>query len=189
MAVSAGRIGRTGASPLEHGGRDIRGGGPDGAEPLALGMPTTEARAIAERAHRWQVEPSGRPFIDHVRRVAGSVPAEAASVAWLHDVLEWTDLAEDDPALACLAPHERGALALLTRHGGDDDDRFLSHLWGITVAPGAAGRIARAVKRADMQDRLRHPRDPGAAWKPPYTHALEVLALGGHRDTRRVSPT
>jgi hypothetical protein len=188
--MSPGLIRPTGANPVEHGDRDIRGGGgPDGAEPLALGMPTEEARAIAERAHRGQMEPSGRPFIDHVRRVAACVPAEAASVAWLHDVLEWTDLAGDDPVLAGLAPHERAALALLTRRGGDDDDRFLSHVWGITVAPGAAGELARAVKRADMQDRLHHPRDPGAAWRAPYARALEELADGGHHETGRVSPT
>ena len=144
-------------------------------------MPCEEARGIAERAHRGQVEPSGAPYIDHVRRVAASVPAGAASVAWLHDVLEWTGLTYDDPALAGLAPHERRALLLLTRHGGDDDDRFLSHLRDIRVAPGAAGEIARAVKGADMEDRLRFPRDPNAAWRPPYRRALTILG-GGHPD-------
>jgi hypothetical protein len=141
------------------------------------GMPSSEARAIAEWAHRGQVEPSGRPYIEHVRRVAALVPDEAASVAWLHDVLEWTDLTEDDPALGTLAPHERVALGLLTRPGDDDDDdRFLSHVRIIAVARGAAGDIARAVKRADMEDRLRRPRDPGAAWMPPYDRALGLLA-------------
>jgi len=125
-------------------------------------MRSGEAEAVAEQAHRGQVEPSGGPYIEHVRRVAESVPAGAASVAWLHDVLEWTDLTEDDPAPAGLAPHERGALALLTRYGGDDDDRFLSP-WAITVARAAAGDIARAVKRADMGDRRRRPRAPEAS--------------------------
>ncbi len=148
-------------------------------------MPAEQAEAIAERAHRGRVEPSGRPYIEHVRRVAASVPDEAASVAWLHDVLEWTDLTEDDPALAALAPGERRALRLLTRHGGDDDRRFLQHLRTITTAPGAAGDIARAVKRADMQDRLRHPRDPGAAWRPPYLRALELVASDADRDVEK----
>ncbi|HTI32193.1 MAG TPA: hypothetical protein VL422_00870 [Miltoncostaea sp.] len=146
--------------------------------PVHAGMPAADARAIAERVHRGQLEPSGRPYIHHVRRVAAGVPPEAASVAWLHDVLEWTALGDDDPALDQLAPHERAALALLTRHGDDDDDRFLAHLRDIAAAPGAAGDIARAVKRADMLDRLRHPRDPAAAWRPPYVRALAVLADG-----------
>lgn len=141
-------------------------------------MPAEQAEAIAERAHRGRMEPSGRPYIEHVRRVAASVPDEAVSVAWLHDVLEWTELTEDDPALGTLAPGERRALRLLTRHDGDDDRRFLHHLGSITTAPGAAGVIARAVKLADMQDRLRHPRDPGAPWRPPYLRALRLLAGG-----------
>jgi len=144
----------------------------------SLGMPSEEARGIAERAHRGHVEPSGRPYIDHVRRVVAEVPPDATSVAWLHDVLEWTALAEDDEALARLAPQERAALLLLTRCGddGDDDDHFLSHVRSIAAASGAAGEIARAVKRADMEDRFRHPRDPGATWRPPYPVALEMLA-------------
>jgi hypothetical protein len=60
---------------------------PDGRGSSALGMPSRDARAIAEWAHRGQVEPSGRPYIEHVRRVAARVSSEAASVAWLHDVL------------------------------------------------------------------------------------------------------
>lgn len=151
--------------------------GPDGNGRQAPGLPCEEARAIAERAHHGQVEPSGAPYLDHVRRVVASVPAEASSVAWLHDVFEWTELAEEDLALAGLAPHERRALRLLTRRHGsdDDDDEFVAHVWRIAVAPGAAGDIARAVKRADMLDRLGRPRDPHATWRPPYSRALDVL--------------
>ncbi len=49
----------------------------------------------------------------------------------------------------------------------------------IAATPGRAGRIARAVKRADMEDRMRLPRDPGAAWRPPYREALDLLAREG----------
>ena len=71
------------------------------------------------------------------------------------------------------------ALRRLTRSGADGDDRFLSHLRSITLTPGAAGDIARAAQRADMEDRLRFPRDPDAAWRPPDRRALEMLATGG----------
>ena len=145
-------------------------------------MPIERARAIAERAHRDQYEPSARPYIEHVRRVAASVPAQVESVAWLHDVLEWTELTEDDQMLTGLTPQERGALLLLTRPGDDDDTRFLSHVSRIATAPGAAGDIARAVKRADMEDRLRHPRAPEASWRPPYPLALALLAGGEDRE-------
>ena len=108
----------------------------------ASGIPPEEARAIAERAHRGRVEPSGRPYIEHVRRIADSVPAESEAVAWLHNVLEWTGLTENAPALTGLARLERRALGPLTRRVGDDDRRFLIHVRTIARAPGTAGDIA-----------------------------------------------
>ena len=47
------------------------------------------------------------------------------------------------------------------------------------VAVSGHGRIARAVKRGDMEDRMRMPRDPGAAWRPPDRRALELLEREG----------
>lgn len=45
---------------------------------------------IASRAHAGQVDKAGRPYIDHVARVAAAVSddPEAEAVGWLHDVLE-----------------------------------------------------------------------------------------------------
>jgi hypothetical protein len=147
------------------------GGGDEGRSPDA------RARALAERAHRGQIEPSGLPLIDHVRRVASAVPPFARRVAWLHDVLEWTPLGEDALRSAGLGPDELAAVRLLTRAAGDaGDDGFLDHVRAIALAPGRPGRIARAVKRADLDDRLRHPRDPRAAWAPPYERAVRLLA-------------
>ena len=151
---------------------------------LPPGIPRGRARAIAERAHRGQVEPSGRPYFHHVRRVVAAVPREAAGVAWLHDLLEWTDVREEDLVAAGLGAHECAALRLLTRPDEPDDESFLSHVRVIALTPGPAGDIARVVKRADMEDRLRLPRDPWGAWMPPYRRALEVLARDSpHRGT------
>lgn len=48
------------------------------------------AKALAYRAHAGQVDKAGRPYIEHVSRVAAAVAddPEAEAVAWLHDVLE-----------------------------------------------------------------------------------------------------
>jgi hypothetical protein len=151
-------------------------------------MPIERARAIAERAHRGQVEASGRPHIHHVRRVAAAAP-EVAGVAWLHDTLEWTDVGEEDLVAAGLAPQEVAALRLLTRPDESDDGSFLSHVPVIALTPGPAGDIARAVKRTDMEDRLRLPRDPGGAWIPPYACALEILARGASDREQEASST
>jgi len=138
--------------------------------------------AIAEEIHAGQVEPSGRPYIDHVRRVAAAAPPEAVGLAWLHDALERSEVSEESLVAAGLSAEERAALRLLT--GRDvaeerDDATFLSHVRIIAATPGGAGRIARAVKRADMEDRMRMPRDPDAVWRPPYREALDLLAREG----------
>lgn len=48
------------------------------------------AKELAYRAHAGQVDKAGRPYIEHVARVAAAVAddPEAEAVAWLHDVLE-----------------------------------------------------------------------------------------------------
>lgn len=48
------------------------------------------AKALAYRAHEGQVDKAGRPYIEHVARVAAAVSddPEAEAVAWLHDVAE-----------------------------------------------------------------------------------------------------
>jgi hypothetical protein len=59
----------------------------------------------------------------------------------------------------------------------------------IAGARGRAGRIARAVKRADMADRSRHPRDPAADWIPPYERALALIAVDGSASGRAPTKT
>lgn len=48
------------------------------------------AKELAHRAHAGQVDKAGRPYIEHVARVAAAVSddPEAEAVAWLHDVVE-----------------------------------------------------------------------------------------------------
>lgn len=50
----------------------------------------SRAKALAYRAHAGQVDKAGRPYIEHVARVAYAVSDDpvAEAVAWLHDVLE-----------------------------------------------------------------------------------------------------
>lgn len=48
------------------------------------------AKALAYRVHAGKVDKAGRPYIDHVARVAVAVSddPDAEVVAWLHDTLE-----------------------------------------------------------------------------------------------------
>ena len=48
------------------------------------------AKALAYRAHAGQVDKAGRPYIEHVARVAAAVSddPDAEVIAWLHDIRE-----------------------------------------------------------------------------------------------------
>jgi hypothetical protein len=138
-------------------------------------MDAERARAIARLALRDEREPDGRPLLAHVERVAGSVPDRARAVAWLHEILEQTDLPEEVLLDEGLSDEELRALRLLSREGSNSDVVYLSHIELIARADGAAGRLARTVKLADLEDRRRHPRAHRDGWSPPYGSALKVL--------------
>jgi hypothetical protein len=143
-------------------------------------MSVGAARAIAERAHQGQLDTNGEPYIDHVGRVAAGVPLSARPVAWLHDVMERADLDESVLVAAAASPEERVALRLLRRDKRErSDDLFLEHVRVIALSPGASGRIARAVKRADLLDHISHRAARSERWSPPYGAALVALMIAG----------
>jgi len=136
-------------------------------------MEVIDARALAVRAHGDQRDRDGTFHLQHVARVAEAVPRSDGHqrVAWLHDVLEDTDVTTDvlDPRLPDL---EFKALLLLTHDSGEPYDDYVGR---IASAEGAAGSLARAVKEADMLDNLRRcslARDPAVA---KYGRGLATL--------------
>ena len=136
-------------------------------------METERARAIAERLHAGDREEDGTPVIRHMQR---EVPEEARAVAWLHEVLEWTDVTERDLLVAGLTSDELRALRLLNRTTDSrSDSRYLAHLELIARANGRSGHLARVVKTADLKDRCLHPHVRRDGWSPPYARALKLL--------------
>ena len=129
-------------------------------------MNATVARRIASAGHRGQCTRFGDLVIAHVERVADAVPAEARAVAWLHDLLELVPGAEARLHARGLTTVQAGALALLTRSA---DESYETYVGRIVDARGTAGRIARVVKLADLDDHLAHHRIPPGA--PPYAWA------------------
>jgi hypothetical protein len=116
-------------------------------------MSVTDARDLATEAHADQRDRDGRLHIDHVMRVAESVPPTEAyqRVAWLHDVLEDSEIGVDELRRR-LPEIEVDALLLLTH---DRNEPYVTYIARIVHAPGDAGSLARAVKEADMLDNLR----------------------------------
>ena len=143
-------------------------------------MEIEHARAIAERLQLGNHEEDGTPVLRHVRRVAFAVPAEARAVAWLHEVLEWTGVTEQELLIAGLTNDELHALRLLSRPTDSRSDRwYFAHLDLMAHATGDSGRLARIVKTADLEDRSLHPHIRSNGWSPPYAQALKLL-----RETR-----
>ena len=142
-----------------------------------LTMEAAHARAIAERLHLGDREEDGTPVIRHVQRVATTVPEEARPVAWLHEVLEWTAVTEQELLIAGLPTDELRALRLLDRTTDSHSDRrYLARLELVAHATGDSGRLARIVKTADLKDRLLHPHCRREGWSPPYAQALKLLS-------------
>jgi hypothetical protein len=126
---------------------------PSRRDKLALTMAMTPqiARSFAYSRHLDQHDSSGDPIVEHLERVAASVPEEARIVAYLHDVLEHTDTGLGELEAEGLTPAELAAVLLLTRR---PDETFESHALRVAHARGQAGRLARTVKLADMQDHV-----------------------------------
>ena len=139
-------------------------------------MNLAPARHFACRAHLGQVQPTGEPLIDHIGRVAAATPEFARPVAWLHEVLEWTTVSEEELLAEGVSDDELRALRLLTRTlAGGSESGYMAHITMIARAGGPAGVLARTVKVSDLRDRLSHPGPGTGRFRPPYERALQRI--------------
>ena len=106
---------------------------------------STRAEAIARAVHRGQVDKAGRPYAEHPARVAARLAGDdvTVSVAWLHDVVEDTEmslleLAEEFPVEVVRA------VDAMTRRAGESPERYYARV--------RADPLALRVKLADVAD-------------------------------------
>jgi hypothetical protein len=128
------------------------------------------AHSIASQTLEGQRTRFGDPVIDHLARVAAAVPPDARATALLHDVLELCPTAQLDLRGSGLTRVELDALELLTHVPTEPYEVYVRR---IAVSPGLAGRLARVVKLADLDDHLAHATIPSDA--PPYVWARKRL--------------
>lgn len=131
----------------------------------------TDSRRIAYARHGEERTAAGELTVEHLERVAASVPDEARTVAYLHDVLEHTDASTADLEAEGVTPLELQAVQLLTRH---PNESFEAHTLRIAHAKGPEGRLARTVKLADIDDHLS--RGGRIASHRPYGWARRYVA-------------
>jgi hypothetical protein len=139
-------------------------------------MDPVQAQTLAEALHAADREEDWTPVLRHIRRVAQMTPAEARAVAWLHEALEYNAVTEQELLMEGLTMDELRALRLLHRTSdARSDGVYMAHLELIARAAGRSGRLARAVKIADLEDRCLHPRVRPDGWSPPYADGLDFL--------------
>jgi len=127
-----------------------------------------KAEEIAVAAHRDQLDKTGHPFSDHLRRVAEQVGGrDQKMVAYLHDIVEKADgwsldrlAAEGFPSAVV------DAVDAMTRRDGEDYADF--------VRRAVADPLARPVKRADLNDNLQQAERNGADGRK-YRMGLEIV--------------
>ncbi len=136
------------------------------------------AKDLAHRAHAGQVDKAGRPYIEHVARVAAAVSddPEAEAVAWLHDFLEDCNCAAFGDEFMEFPEATRDAVADLTRFPAHSDGFYY---WRVRYSP-----IALRVKLADIADNSDEARlallDNGTAarLRRKYANARNALGVG-----------
>ena len=132
------------------------------------------AKEIAVKAHAGQVDKAGKPYIEHPAHVAAAVEGEKAkAVAWLHDVVEDTDLTFEDLSAAGVDDEVIEALRLLTHEEGVP---YMDY-----VAEIKTNELARTVKLADLAYNSDLSRLPKVTEKDlkraeKYRRAIEVLS-------------
>lgn len=104
-----------------------------------------DAEYLACEAHAGQVDKAGRPYIEHLERVASAMAGDdlAYSVAWLHDVLE--DCRATYQYRVYRFPKEiYEAVFAITRKSDESPDDYYMRV--------ASNPVALKVKLADIAD-------------------------------------
>lgn len=129
----------------------------------------TLAESIARTAHAGQAEEStGDPYVLHLERVANLVEGEdAKAVAWLHDVLEDTEVTLAELDSYGFSDEIVDAVDTLTRKPGEAYADYIDYILA-TEDP-----LAIAVKLADLLHHLR-PNCPERL-RPRYLEAWKTL--------------
>lgn len=133
------------------------------------------AKDLAHRAHAGQVDKAGRPYIEHVARVAARVAGddEAEAVAWLHDVME--DATQFSGEVARYPDYVFFAVTRLTRVRGLPDEAYYQRI--------RQNELALRVKLADIADNMDEARlallDEATSnrLRRKYAKALEALGV------------
>ena len=103
-----------------------------------------KAYEIAKRAHLGQIDKAGEDYIKHPEKVASFVNSdEEKAVAYLHDVIEDTELTLEDLREYGFSEEVLKAVDVITKKRGQDYQTYLNSV--------KENKLARVVKLADLR--------------------------------------
>ena len=135
------------------------------------------AEQLARAAHADQTDKTGRPYVEHLERVAGRMDDDGQrAVAWLHDAIEDTTANAEDLIRAGIDRSVVNDVEALTR---EPHERYAGYIERLRER-GSARAVA--VKLADLADHLEHnPKAIGRDLKRRYLHARKRLTTARPR--------
>ena len=132
-----------------------------------------KAYEIAKKAHLGQIDKAGEDYIKHPEKVASFVNSdEEKAVAYLHDVIEDTELTLEDLREYGFSEEVLEAVDVITKKKGQDYQTYLN-----TVKEN---KLARVVKLADLRHnsdltRLINITEKDRERKEKYQKAIDFL--------------
>lgn len=103
-----------------------------------------KAYEIAKKAHLGQIDKAGEDYIKHPEKVASFVNSdEEKAVAYLHDVIEDTELTLEDLREYGFSEEVLKAVDVITKKKGQDYQTYLNSV--------KENKLARVVKLADLR--------------------------------------
>ena len=132
-----------------------------------------KAYKIAKKAHLGQVDKAGEDYIKHPEKVASFVKTdEEKAVAYLHDVIEDTELTLEDLHEYEFSKEVIEAVDIITKKKGEDYQSYLNSV--------KKNKLARAVKLADLRHnsdltRLTKVTEKDIERKEKYQKAIDFL--------------
>ena len=132
-----------------------------------------KAYEIAKKAHLGQIDKAGEDYIKHPEKVASFVKTdEEKAVAYLHDVIEDTELTLEDLREYGFSEEVLKAVDVITKKKGQDYQTYLNSV--------KENKLARVVKLADLRHnsdltRLTKVTEKDIKRKEKYQKAIDFL--------------
>lgn len=136
------------------------------------------ARMVAYLAHRGQTDKAGEDYFKgHLTRVASTFAHQPLlqAVAWLHDVVEDTEVTPADLRDVGLPIGVVEAVCILTHQGGETYAGYIDRVVRAYRNGRPGGSSAYYVKMADVNDHLRNPEVLNASQLKRYHRAMDKL--------------